>query len=108
VVPWAHLECTPGGTGNWKILGYPNAINWRFSKGALPEGGQSQGVGMCQEDSFMEGMGRTKSSEVGLLDMAAHICHEDDGVSCGLPRGKGGREVSEEGNTETGEVTNRF
>ncbi len=108
MVPWAHLECTPGGTGNWEVLGYPNAINQRFSKGALPEGGQSQGIRVCQKDSFMEGMGTTESREVGLLDIAIHISHEDDGVSCGLPRGKGGREVPEEGNTGTGEVTSRF
>jgi len=39
VIPGAHLEGTPGGKGCWEVLRDPNAIDWGFTTGSMPEGG---------------------------------------------------------------------
>ena len=53
-------------------------------------------------------MGITEGREVRLLDIAIHISHEDDRITCSLPGGNGSREVMEEGNVGADGVTNGF
>jgi len=108
VVPGTHLEGTPGGQSHWKVLGNPNAINGGFTKGSTLEGGKCGEAWVRQDDSLAEGVGAAESSEIGLVDVAIHIGHEYNGITSGLPKSKGDREVPEEGIMGTGGITKGF
>jgi len=60
---------------------------------------------VCQEDCFPERLGSTEGHEIRAVDVLIHIGHEDDRIASKLPRGYGGREITEEGQARADGIT---
>jgi len=91
MVSWAELEGAPRGQGDWEILGHPNTIDGGDAMaGSLLKSSQGREVWVSRDNCLSEGMSLAEGSPGRLPDVTIDICHKDDGVPSGLPRGEGG------------------